>query len=110
MTMSTAGHDTTAATTASTMAVLAENPGLLARLKNEPKLIPRFIEESIRWASPAQHFIRSAPRDCEISGGKIANGDLIWSISLTSRATATKTSLPILSPSNRTASPTAISV
>ena len=75
---STAGHDTTAATTGTGMWVLAENPELLARLKADPDLIPSFVEETIRWATPVQHFIRSATRDYEIRGRTIRKGDLVY--------------------------------
>ncbi len=76
--ISTAGHDTTAATTATGMWVLAEQPELLARLKAEPALIPGFVEESIRWASPVQQFVRSAAEDYEIRGRRIRKGDLVY--------------------------------
>jgi cytochrome P450 len=76
--VSTAGHDTTAATTATGMWVLAEQPELLARLKAEPALIPGFVEETIRWASPVQQFVRSATEDYEIRGRTIKKGDLVY--------------------------------
>ncbi len=75
---STAGHDTTSATTATGMWLLAEQPELLARLKADPSLIPGFVEESIRWATPVQHFIRSATVDYELRGRQIKKGDLIY--------------------------------
>lgn len=76
--VSTAGHDTTAATTATGMWVLAEQPALLARLKTDPALIPGFVEETIRWASPVQQFVRSATEDYEIRGRTIRKGDLVY--------------------------------
>lgn len=76
--VSTAGHDTTAATTATGMWLLAEQPELLARLKAEPALIPGFVEETIRWASPVQQFVRSATQDYEIRGRTIRKGDLVY--------------------------------
>ena len=75
---STAGHDTTAATTASAMWVLAEQPELLARMKANPGLIPGFVEESIRWATPVQQFVRSAAEDYTLRGQRIARGDLLY--------------------------------
>jgi cytochrome P450 len=75
---STAGHDTTSATTATGMWVLAEQPELLARLKANPRLIPGFVEESIRWTSPVQEFVRSATQDYELRGRKIRKGDLLY--------------------------------
>lgn len=75
---STAGHDTTSATTATAMWVLAEQPALLARLKSNPALIPGFVEESIRWATPVQQFVRSAAEDYELRGQQIRKGDLLY--------------------------------
>lgn len=75
---STAGHDTTSATTATAMWKLAEDPGLLARLQDNPALIPGFVEESIRWASPVQQFVRSAREDYVLRGRQIRKGDLLY--------------------------------
>jgi len=75
---STAGHDTTSATSATGMWVLAEQPELLARLKTEPSLIPKFVDETIRWASPVQQFVRSACVDYELRGRQIKKGDLLY--------------------------------
>jgi len=76
--LATAGHDTTSATTATGMQVLAENPDMLERLKETPDLIPSFVEECIRWASPVQHFIRSATEDYSLRGQTIRKGDLLY--------------------------------
>ena len=76
--VSTAGHDTTSATTAMGMWVLAEQPALLKRLQAEPALIPGFVEETIRWTSPVQQFVRSAVDDYELRGRKIRKGDLLY--------------------------------
>ncbi len=78
ITASTAGHDTTAATTASGAWVLAEDPALFARLKNEPQLLPGFVEETIRWASSVQHMVRSAAEDYVLRGQQIRKGDLLY--------------------------------
>ncbi|MBR9913007.1 MAG: cytochrome P450 [Gammaproteobacteria bacterium] len=75
---STAGHDTTAATTATAMWLLAERPDLLAQLKADPSLLPAFIEETIRWASPVKHFVRSAASDYVLRGQQIKKGDLMY--------------------------------
>ncbi len=75
---STAGHDTTAATTGHGMWQLAQRPDILADLKANPDLIPGFVEETIRWASPVQQFVRSATQDYEIKGRTIRKGDLVY--------------------------------
>ncbi len=71
----TAGHDTTSNTAASAFWAVAERPELFAQLKNEPDLMPGFIEESIRWATPVKHFMRSATCDTMIGDTPIAAGD-----------------------------------
>ncbi|MGD9600634.1 MAG: cytochrome P450 [Gammaproteobacteria bacterium] len=76
--VSTAGHDTTSATTATGMWVLAEQPDLLARLQADPGLIPGFVEESIRWTSPVKQFVRSATQDYVLRGRQIRAGDLVY--------------------------------
>ena len=76
--ISTAGHDTTSATTAMGMWLLAEQPALLQRLKDNPGLIAGFVEESIRWTSPVQQFVRSAVDDYELRGRTIRKGDLLY--------------------------------
>lgn len=73
----TAGHDTTSNTVASAFWALAENPAVFAQLKANPELMPNFIEESIRWATPVKHFMRSATEDTEVGGMKIAKGDWV---------------------------------
>jgi cytochrome P450 len=75
---STAGHDTTAATTGTGMWQLAQRPDILADLKANPDLIPSFVEETIRWATPVQQFVRSATQDYEIKGKTIKKGDLVY--------------------------------
>ena len=76
--ISTAGHDTTSATTAMGMWLLAEQPALLARMKDDPGLIPGFVEETIRWTSPVQQFVRSAVDGYELRGRTINKGDLLY--------------------------------
>jgi cytochrome P450 len=76
--LSTAGHDTTAATTAMGMWLLTKRPDLLARLKAQPRDIARFVEEAIRWTTPVKHFVRSAVEDYQLAGQHIAKGDLLY--------------------------------
>jgi cytochrome P450 len=73
--VATAGHDTTSHTTSSALWALAENQDQLKTLKEDPGLIPGLIDESIRWATPVKHFMRSATADTELHGRKIAKDD-----------------------------------
>ena len=47
-------------------------------LKADPALIPGFVEETIRWATPVQQFVRSATQDYQIKGRTIKKGDLVY--------------------------------
>jgi cytochrome P450 len=76
--LATAGHDSTAHTTASAMWELAENPALFAALKADPSRIPAFVEEGIRWATPVKHFVRSASADTMLAGQAIRQGELLY--------------------------------
>jgi cytochrome P450 len=76
--LATAGHDSTAHSTAQAMWTLAEQPELFARLKQEPELIPAFVDEAVRWATPVKHFVRHATADCEVDGREISRGDRLY--------------------------------
>ncbi|MEM7467778.1 MAG: cytochrome P450 [Pseudomonadota bacterium] len=76
--LSTAGHDSTAHSTASAMWEIAENPALFAALKTDESLIRNFIEEAVRWTTPVKHFVRHATSDCELSGEEIRQGDRLY--------------------------------
>lgn len=73
--VATAGHDTTSGTTAGTLWELAKDPAKFRQVKDDPKLIPLLVEESIRWVTPVKHFMRSATQDTELSGQEIKKGD-----------------------------------
>jgi cytochrome P450 len=74
----TAGHDTTANTTGATMWAIAENPELLDQIRNDPDLLPGFLEESIRWSTPVKHFMRSALVDTEVRGKPVKAGEWLF--------------------------------
>lgn len=73
--IATAGHDTTSSSASTAMWALSRYPDLLPRLKADPGLIPQFIEEAIRIATPVRHFMRTAMADTEIRGQTIRQGD-----------------------------------
>lgn len=75
MIIATAGHDTTSSSTAGAIWELCDHPDQFARLKSDLSLIPTMVEESVRWMTPVKHFMRSATRDTELRGRKIAKGD-----------------------------------
>nr|WP_246562739.1 cytochrome P450 [Bradyrhizobium liaoningense] len=75
VTIATAGHDTTSSSSAGGMWALCELPDQLEKLKANPALIPGFVDEAIRWATPVKHFMRTAAADTELGGRSIRRGD-----------------------------------
>ncbi len=73
--IATAGHDTTSSSSAAAMWALATQPGLLDRLKADPALIPKLVDESIRWASPVKVFMRSSKEPTEHAGRQFGQND-----------------------------------
>jgi cytochrome P450 len=73
--VATAGHDTTSATLATGIQALAQNPELLQRIRNDPSLIPDWVNETLRWASPVKHFMRTALSTYQLRGRSIDVGD-----------------------------------
>ncbi|MEM8786234.1 MAG: cytochrome P450 [Pseudomonadota bacterium] len=76
--LATAGHDSTAHSTATGMWMLAENPDLFRALKEDRSLIPNFVEEAIRWTTPVKHFVRHATEDTNLAGQAIKKGDRLY--------------------------------
>ncbi|MGV9356348.1 cytochrome P450 [Streptomyces misionensis] len=72
-----AGNETTRHTISHSMLALLQHPEQLARLKEDPSLIPVAVEEFLRWASPVYHFRRTATRDVELGGKRIKEGDKV---------------------------------
>jgi cytochrome P450 len=72
-----AGLDTTAHSVSTIMMTLARRPELRARLDAAPELIPRAVEELLRWEPPAGSLVRTATQDIELDGQRIAAGDHI---------------------------------
>ncbi|WP_280424518.1 cytochrome P450 [Nocardia carnea] len=73
--IATAGHDTTSSTMAGGIHAIAQNPGLLERLQTDLSLVPNLVNESLRWASPVKHFMRTALQPYELRGRSIQPGD-----------------------------------
>ncbi|POX60162.1 cytochrome P450 [Streptomyces sp. Ru62] len=72
-----AGNETTRHTITHSMLALIQHPEQLARLQEDPSLIPTAVEEFLRWASPVYHFRRTATRDVELGGKHIREGDKV---------------------------------
>ena len=73
--IATAGHDTTSSTTSGGLLALMQTPGALDRLRAEPVLLARAVDEMIRFVSPVKHFFRTATEDYVLRGQQIRAGD-----------------------------------
>ncbi|NRQ31151.1 cytochrome P450 [Nonomuraea sp. NN258] len=72
-----AGNETTRHAISHTMLALVQHPGEAERLAAEPSLLPRAVDEFLRWATPVYHFRRTATRDTELGGRRIKAGDKV---------------------------------
>jgi cytochrome P450 len=79
----TAGSETTRKAIAGGLKALIETPAQLERLRREPALLGTAIEEIVRWTTPSVYKRRTATRDLELHGQKIAAGDKVtfWEMS-----------------------------
>ncbi len=73
--VATAGHDTTSFALSGGLEALLRHPGQVARLQEDPGLVPNATEEMIRWTSPVRHFLRYLTEPAELSGVELAAGD-----------------------------------
>jgi cytochrome P450 len=72
------GSDTTRSLLAGMTLALADHPDQLARLRADRGLLEGAVEESLRWATPARGFLRTAVRDTEIRGTTIKSGQRVY--------------------------------
>lgn len=71
----TAGHDTTKNALVGGMRALIENPGELAKLRRDPRLVKPAVEEVVRWSTPVNYMRRRAACATEVGGRRIREGD-----------------------------------
>ncbi|MFC0110728.1 cytochrome P450 [Kibdelosporangium aridum] len=72
-----AGNETTRHAISHAMLALLQHPTQLAKLRDDPSLVPGAVEEFLRWSSPIYHFRRTATRDTELGGKQIKEGDKV---------------------------------
>ncbi len=76
-----AGHETTVNLIASGTLALLENPEQLARLRQDPALMPKAIEELLRFTSPVDVATeRFAAEDIELHGVTIRRGEQVLAV------------------------------
>jgi cytochrome P450 len=76
-TFAVAGHETTMNSASTLVHLLVEQPHLQERLRADPGLAPRVVEEMLRHRSPAQNFARRATCPVTVADQDIAEGDAV---------------------------------
>lgn len=72
-----AGAETTRNAIAGGVLALVEHPETWAALRAERGLVPRAVEEILRWTSPTAYNRRTATRDTTLGGQRIRAGDKV---------------------------------
>jgi cytochrome P450 len=72
-----AGNETTTNLIGNACAALLDHPDQLARVGDDPSLVPALVEEAVRFDSPIQLVFREALADAEIAGVRIPAGSIV---------------------------------
>ena len=77
------GNDTTRNSMSGGVVFLNQFPEEMAKVRQNPDLIPSMVSEIIRYQTPLPHMRRTTTRDVELNGRKIAKGEkvVLWFIS-----------------------------
>lgn len=70
-----AGNDTTRNLISGGLVALSEHSEQWRRLHDDPALVPDAVEEMLRWTTPVLTFFRTATRDTEVGGQRVAEGE-----------------------------------
>ena len=75
-----AGNDTTRNSLSGTIKLMTEFPEQRAMVLNDPSLIPAMSDEALRMVSPVKHMRRTALKDTELNGQRIAKDEkvIMW--------------------------------
>ena len=72
-----AGGESTTSLLGSAVRILADDTALQQSLRDQPELIPAFIEEVLRLESPFRYHLRSTPRDTKLGDTPIPAGSTV---------------------------------
>jgi cytochrome P450 len=70
-----AGNETTTNAIGAALRLLADDPLMMRRIRDDRSLVRNLIEESLRYEAPIQGFYRKARQDVELAGQQIKVGD-----------------------------------
>jgi cytochrome P450 len=73
----TAGNETTRSLLANAALALHRHPDQRQMIVGDPSLLPRAIEEFLRYQAPVTHMCRTALADTELRDQKISRGDFL---------------------------------
>lgn len=80
-TLLSAGGESTTSLLGNSVRILAENPELQQHLRENPELIPTFVEEALRLEPPFRYHMRFVPKDTTLGDVDIPAGTtvlLLW--------------------------------
>ncbi len=72
-----AGNETTRNATTGGLHALISHPDQWERLKRDPSLVSKAVEEIVRWTSPVIQFTRIATADTVLHGQQLRQGDVL---------------------------------
>jgi cytochrome P450 len=75
-----AGFETSAGGISFALYKLCEAPETLERVRNDPSLVPKVVEESLRRLTPARGIVRRVKEDAEFHGQVIPKGSNIFAL------------------------------
>jgi cytochrome P450 len=77
MTLLVAGNETTRSLLSGGLLALAEHPDQRAALAADPALVPRAVEEMLRWVTPIMAMARTATRPVDLGASTLKGGDYV---------------------------------
>jgi cytochrome P450 len=72
-----AGNETTSNAVSGGLLAFTEHPDEWERLRAQPELLPKAVEEILRWVTPISHFTRVATEDYELRDATIRAGEQV---------------------------------
>ena len=72
------GYESTMNLIGNAVLTLLRHPGQLALLQAKPELLPKAVEEVLRYESPSLLVIRSVAEPVEIADGRLEEGELVY--------------------------------
>jgi pimeloyl-[acyl-carrier protein] synthase len=76
----TAGHETTSSLIGNGMRALLGHPDQLARLSDNPSLVPVAVEELLRFDSPVQAVTRRTVEEVTLDGRTMERGQVVYAV------------------------------